>query len=78
MRWLKERSFVQPLYVKLPLKASKHDDSRVMADFAVVPPVQLAAAIFAEYPQLIFPESAQQQRRFFRRLRGMASSDQAC
>lgn len=68
MRWLQCRMFIRPKTIKIPCKASKHDDTRVLADFAFVPPMRLARAHLAENPALLFPTSVAHQNEFFQRL----------
>ena len=68
MRWLQHRMFIRPKTIKIPCRASKHDDTRVLADFAFVPPMRLARALLAENPALLFPTSAAHQSEFFQRL----------
>jgi hypothetical protein len=51
---------VNPEYVDIPLRASKHDPTPILEKFAIMPPLRLALLLRSRNPELLFCSPAKQ------------------
>ena len=59
-RFLKRHALVNPSYVNVPMRRSKHDPTVVMEQVAVMRPMDMALMLHRHKPGLLFCEPAKQ------------------